>query len=80
MQAVLGWGSRLNHPAVTGRGVGAPLPHPTPISSSTDVLISDCFLMTLSPGLEWAGESGWLPKSGTLIVGGGLLDPPLIQG
>lgn len=76
--AVLGSGLRLNHPAVTERVLQHLLPHPTPVSS-TDVLISDCFLMTLSPGLGWAGESRWLPKSGALIGGGGLLDS-LIQG
>lgn len=59
---VLVWGSRLSYPAVVGRGAPAPL-SPT----SMDVLISDCFLMTLSPWLGWVGKYRWLPKSGALM-------------
>lgn len=60
--AVLGWGSRLSYPAEVGRGAPAPL-SPT----TMNVLISDCFLTTLSPGLGWVGKSRWLPKSGALM-------------
>ena len=70
--AVLGWESRLSYPAVMGRGALAPL-SPT----SMDVLISDCFLTTLSPGLGWVGKSRWLLKSGALmeVRGSGLPHP-----